>query len=303
MKEKLLKLDTFTLKIIAIISMTISHISLFLVSANIISNDVNFILQIFGRIAYPLFIFTLYVGLLHTRNIKKYLLRLGTSAAIIWAGLAIINSPLFGLPSYISRMMMNIGNIFLDLFLIALSYFLFIQKNKFIKALAILPFLYAIGCAFFKYYNYEFINDFHFLYDGFLLQYDRLGFLLFWLFYLFINLYNKNIKIGLNNDESLISAYKETAEYKFRCNLICCISIVLVSIICYFIDVATRNTLVSSRIMDFGCESYLVLAGIFVLFYNWKPGLKNNFSKYFFYLYYPGHILIIFLVYYLCFLI
>ncbi len=68
-------LDTNLLKLLAIISMTIDHIG-----------DEFFlpypIFRWIGRIAFPLFCYCLTVGMLYTRNIRKYLLRLVAFALI-----------------------------------------------------------------------------------------------------------------------------------------------------------------------------------------------------------------------------
>ena len=64
--EKIKVLDATTLKIIAIISMTIDH-------AGYIFFDNNFIMRSIGRIAMPVFSFFISEGYTKTRNKKKYL--------------------------------------------------------------------------------------------------------------------------------------------------------------------------------------------------------------------------------------
>lgn len=68
-------LDTNLLKLIAIICMVIDHVG------KIFFPD-NLILAIIGRIAFPLFAYCLVVGCIYTRNIKKYIIRLGIFALI-----------------------------------------------------------------------------------------------------------------------------------------------------------------------------------------------------------------------------
>ena len=68
-------INTFTLKWIAIISMLIDHIGLVLFPE-------EQIFRIIGRLAFPIFAYTLTEGFLHTGNIKKYLIRLGIFAVI-----------------------------------------------------------------------------------------------------------------------------------------------------------------------------------------------------------------------------
>lgn len=68
-------LDTDFLKLIAIISMFIDHIG------GAFFPEVG-IFRWIGRLAFPIFCYCLTVGLLYTRSIKKYLLRLGFFALV-----------------------------------------------------------------------------------------------------------------------------------------------------------------------------------------------------------------------------
>ena len=67
--------DTGLLKLIAVIAMTIDHVGAVLLP------EVG-ILRWVGRLALPIFAYCLMVGLTHTRNVKKYLLRLLIMAVI-----------------------------------------------------------------------------------------------------------------------------------------------------------------------------------------------------------------------------
>ena len=68
-------LDTDFLKLIAIVSMLIDHIG------GAFFPEVG-IFRWIGRLAFPIFCYCLTVGLLYTRSVKKYLLRLGIFALV-----------------------------------------------------------------------------------------------------------------------------------------------------------------------------------------------------------------------------
>ena len=70
-----MKLDSFQLKWIAIITMLIDHVGAIFFPGNLVFRYV-------GRIAFPIFCFQLVEGFFHTRNIEKYMLRLGIFAII-----------------------------------------------------------------------------------------------------------------------------------------------------------------------------------------------------------------------------
>lgn len=68
-------LDSFTLKMIALITMIIDHVGAFLFPKYII-------LRVIGRISFPIFAFLAAEGFFHTRDLKKYMMRLAAFAFI-----------------------------------------------------------------------------------------------------------------------------------------------------------------------------------------------------------------------------
>ena len=63
------------LKIIACVSMLIDHIGIVFV-------DNNLFMRAVGRLAFPIFAFLLVQGLLHTSDVRRYLLRLSIFAVV-----------------------------------------------------------------------------------------------------------------------------------------------------------------------------------------------------------------------------
>lgn len=68
-------INTFTLKMIAIVAMLIDHVGAVLLPQ-------YRILRLIGRIAFPIFTYTLVEGFIHTHDVKKYMMRMGVLALI-----------------------------------------------------------------------------------------------------------------------------------------------------------------------------------------------------------------------------
>ena len=75
----------FILKVIAVVSMTFDHVGYFLGSYEN-CQEITKIFRIIGRLAFPLFIFLLVEGIIHTKNIKNYLIRLGILEVVFLIG-------------------------------------------------------------------------------------------------------------------------------------------------------------------------------------------------------------------------
>lgn len=102
MKERAIGINTFTLKMIAIVSMLIDHIGAVLLPQYVI-------LRIFGRLAFPIFTYTLVEGFMHTHDVKKYMMRLGA--------LALISEIPFDLVFFGKAVELGHQNVFFTLFL------------------------------------------------------------------------------------------------------------------------------------------------------------------------------------------
>ena len=72
-------MNGFALKLIAVVTMLIDHVTAVLIPEGTLWYMIG---RSIGRLAFPIFCFLLVEGLLHTKNVKKYLIRLGIFALL-----------------------------------------------------------------------------------------------------------------------------------------------------------------------------------------------------------------------------
>lgn len=196
-------------------------------------------LNLIGRISFPIFAFQTAQGYIHTKNLKKYIIKL-----LIFACISQIPFMLF-LSTFTTNIYFNV--LFTFLLGVCALYIYDKCNNK------ILGFLFVIIISIIAY----FIK----------VDYGAFGILLIFVFYFFYN--NKNIKYS---------------------KLLMSICVVLLGFIKYLPDILNTPslTLYYLALAIFTCLSF-----IFILFYNNKEGPK---LKYFFYIFYPLHLLILYLI-------
>ena len=133
-QEKKKGVSGSVLKWIAVASMFIDHCTAVLVEGSwasgirVVSFDWYLVLRGVGRFAFPIYCFLLAEGLLHTRNVKKYLLRLGL--------FALISEVPFDLAFRRTFFTLNYQNVFFTLFLglLALSQWQWLTQKKDFRA-------------------------------------------------------------------------------------------------------------------------------------------------------------------------
>lgn len=231
-------MTSFMLKLIAIISMTLDHLGYFLY------NGMHSIFNYLGRFAFPIFAFQISEGYAHTKNLKKYFIRL-----FLFALLSQIPFTLFyfGVVNQISinnlfpHILINFRlNIFFTLLLGLLSIFIF-DKSKF-KILGLI--LVGLTC-----YVAELIH----------VDYGYWGVLLIFSFFLFKN--NKILTVLIFALMCFIRYTPAFIKYNFNyIHILLCLS--------------------------------TFLSIIPILLYNGKLGFK---TKKLLYIFYPAHLLIIYI--------
>lgn len=215
-------MSTFTLKMIAIITMTIDHVTEVFIPGNTWAYLVG---RTIGRLAFPIFVFLLVEGFYHTSNIKKYLTRLGI--------FALISELPFDYAFY-NGFYASHQNIFFTLFIGLLAIWLMsIVEKNFSKNM------------------------------------------------LYVNLINALITISFSVGAELLRT-----DYGFMGILL---------IIAFYLFRGSKPLLVISLLLLSGnvIQAFSCLAIIPIAFYNGKKGKS---IKYFFYAFYPLHLLILFVI-------
>ena len=250
-----------------------------------------------GRFALPLFCFMIVEGVIHTKNIKKYLLRLGIMAVAISIVLSIAQFAT-GLGLYSLSFE---GNIFMDLFFGALMIYLLKQDKTSLKFLALIP--VALSILSFVAKGIETASYFTenvYWYPRFLrMQYDWLSIFMmlgFYGAYFFADLYfeHQSQFSGLQLDQ-----VKGTNMYRLSVNIISFAVVMIANIIYYLF----KYLLPSVVFWSVNTQIAGIAAGVILLLYNGKRGYNAKWFQYGSYLYYPLHIVMLYGIIYLISLI
>lgn len=283
-------LSNFWLKVLALLTMTLDHIGYLIVNYNY---QLSMVFRHVGRLALPLFCFMIVEGAIHTKNFKKYALRLGIMASAI--SLAILLSeevPYFKNNGFSMR---EEGVIFIDLLLGATAAYCLRQKKWYIKVLAILPLLYGItsfiatalescGC------------HGHILWFPYFMrtQYGWYAILMCILFYLVIPLSDLFISYLSNQTGIAKENYKGTNIERHIINIISVLMLAVATLLLYFVGKMMPSKYIFWMIE---LQLFAIFAGAFILLYNGKRGYNKKWFQYGSYLYYPLHMAILYLIF------
>ena len=298
------KLSSFWLKIIAMVTMTFDHLGIIYASFwsnNPLADPFYVTCRYIGRFALPLYCFLLVEAVIHTKNYRKYNIKLGIMAGIISIGLALAQF----VPAFSSFNVADAGNIFLDLLLGSVMIYCLKHENKYIKPLALLPLGYSILSFVVKGVErascptcYTALSITWF--PGFLrLQYDWLS-LAFMLGY-FLSYSAAKLVYKAREEELGISAdaMVGTNEWRITVNLFALLTTIVVSIAYHLFDyIAPDIVFWVPRIQIFA-----MAAGLLLVLYSGKRGYNAKWFNSFAYLYYLVHIAVLFGICYLIYIV
>ncbi len=294
--SKNLRLSSFVLRLIAIFTMLIDHIGYFM---DAFYGDMPsltwwiFAFRLIGRLAMPLYCFLLVEGTIHTKNVGRYILRLGIIGIVVLAGQLICE--------YAVGYAIYEGNIFIDLILGVLMVWLLRQKEPWKKLLAILPM--AVGIISYVCFAMEY-NDptlTIWWYPYFLrTQYGFFSLLICLAFYLGYIVTSRMTKVPLEQLEFAEVDDKEYVSYnRAFVNLMEILFFAIAVLILWAIGLIWP----SYDYLNASFETYSLLVCLLILFYSGKEGYHSRWFHTLSYLNYPITLFLLYtifsLIYYL----
>ena len=267
----------FIIKVMAIVFMTFDHVGYFLQKYKNLQ-DLADIFRILGRLAFPLFIFLLVEGIIHTKNTLKYFVRLSLLA------LAFLIGQLFYyfVVSKNSEMLSPA----IDLLLTASLVYFFKRKDKY-SFLAIIPFAWSLITMIVR--NYELLNSTEVTWWPFFIRpdYTMYGPLLGIAFYYANDLSILFLKSNEGTKDWIGTTYERTTK-----NVMSAVFLILLTVAFSFMD---RQGL--HLIFSIPWQIYSLFAFIPILLYSGKRGYNAKWFQYGCYIYFPAHLVLIFLIF------
>ncbi|MBP3732851.1 MAG: hypothetical protein J6I84_06365 [Bacilli bacterium] len=276
-----LLLSSFWLKIIAILTMTVDHVGVMF--------DITPCRYI-GRLALPLFCFMAAEGVLHTKNFKKYALRLGIMASVI--SLIIVATETIPFLADLHLGLRYEGIIFLDLLLGVLAVYCLMNKRWYIKLLAILPLAYGIASFIATTFDdcgcYGEVLWFPYFLRT---QYEWFGIALVIGFYLAHLLVRLFFKFQSNTSGIDADTYKGTRTEQIAINIVSALILAALTLLYYLVN-NIMSQYISVRVI-YSVQLISIISGAFILLYSGARGYNKKWFQYGSYLYYPLHLAII----------
>lgn len=299
MREKIQILNQFPLKIIALLTMTIDHIGVFLYdSSNFpvgsFAYGMGHVFRCIGRLSFPLFILMLAEGLRKTHDRLNYVLRF----AVLWGLITVAEVVLY----LVEPSLAIAGQAFTDLLCYALFIYLIEHKNKPIRILALLPLAYMIisySSDVSEWWCY--LNGSTSVWSGFFPDFLRGGYTIYG-FLMFLGIYYAPVvvdyffkkTVGDMKDE--MSEWTSEASKQGLTNMLSATSILAFTLVFWLIE---RSTGIGNLGME--TQSWCVLSCLLVACYTGKRGWDAKWFRWFEYLFYPVHLVLIFGVFALFF--
>ena len=287
MKKNFLFINSFILKLIAFLLMTLDHVGIFMMShPDSTIQSVGTTFRLLGRLAFPLFVLMLVEGVRHTRSFAKYALRLGIVASIVLIAQVIIYY-------FYDNSVGSAYSPLLDLLCYGTILYLLSRKDKW-SILALIPFAVVVGSFAIEifeansFYNVKWFPNY--LRSG----YSIYGLMMALIMYFSYPLLQKFF-VQFNMD---VEDYEKGHIFRFYLN-VCYVFAVIFSVIVVYLIAKLPNA------DPFGVNNvgysltWAMMSSFIILLYNGKRGYDSRWFRVASYLYFPAHLVIIYFVFYL----
>lgn len=294
MRKSVHFLSSFWLKIIGFVTMAFDHVGTFMgmvYASSSLQGHIALIFRCIGRIALPIFIFLLVEGLRNSKKPEKYLFRI----FIVWvsffvAGLVVFAAAGFGLHiEFLDDLGGSLpANAFNDLMYVGLFLYLLNHKNKKLRFLSVLPLILIVAS-----YSLDIVNELGFdkawLYFP---DFVRADYSIFALMLGIFFWYSKPLG-DLIAKKTLMSDSDEGWVKEKRLglsSLMNVLSIVLACIVLYLVSFVLGH---HDPLHFDTVGSFAIISAFIIFLYNDKRGYDSKWFRWFSYLFYPVHIIII----------
>ena len=271
-------LSSFWMKVLALVLMTLDHVAKFMYY-NEISPQIADILEIFGRLGFPLFILLLVEGVRHTHNFGKYMIRLGILAGVILVGQILIHHCFMDIYGFYSPIV--------DLMLCGVTIYLLKQKNK-KSFFALIPIAYIILS-----FVVMAIEEKQGIEIWWMPFYIRSGYNVFAILLALGFFYAYPMaKVMMKNFGGGVEKLEGTGYERLFVNTLMCFALLFTVAFIYLISL-----LPGGDIYNIVHESYAMLAVVFIFLYSGQLGYNEKWFKYGAYVYFPLHLILIFFIF------
>ena len=278
--------------------MTLDHIGLIIemiYPSDLAVLQLASVFRLIGRLSFPLFVFMIVEGVIHTKNIKKYFLRLGILAGLIAIFYIVIEYSSLRQQYPIIPSFLRSGNIFLELLLAALAVFALRQKG-WKKLLILLPLGLSITSFVVKGLETSTYMDIHWLPAFLTLTYDWVGIVLAIGFYFAYYLADLYISLTYENTKLDKESWELTGNYRLLVNIISMAILMIVGVL-YYLAIYYWPKAIFDSPKSAMIQLFSIISGALILLYNGKRGYNAKWFQIGTYIYYPLHIVILFVIY------
>ena len=287
MMQRLQVLNGFAIKVMAMVFMTMDHLGIFLMmyATNDIMSTVGYVFRCIGRLAFPLFVLLLVEGIRHSKNVPMYVIRIAIFAFTIMIAEVLIYY-------LIDTSIGGVESPIIDLAVCATALMLLHRKDKF-SFLAIIPIafvLLATGISIFEEVKQVSVIWFPFYIRP---SYSLFALLLSIGFYYSYDIVLHKFKNSGIPEEDI----KQTSYYRTMVNISQIATLVTVNIFIYVMSVISVNGKEIFDLYNAAVQTWSIAALVFLAMYNGKRGYNAKWFKYGCYLYFPVHIVVIFLIF------